>query len=306
MTCRADACSRTMSSATSRCRRRRQSSGSAACARCPRASSGRNGARPSSRRSSAASRAIPRRCRGSSAQRPVVNGQATVELLKVLLRMTAERHGVAAKVIATVDDLERIASDDAADVPALCRLAARSVRREGARAQARAAVARDRERPRRGAGAGSPLPAQALSGLRSHAVNPREATHGPVPSQSMVHRRDLRGAWRQAARPHHLQRADGDLPRRERRGCRAHGPLPAPQGAALQRRSGRQRHPVRLSRHPLRGGRRLHPRAGRRADRPQLPRPEFSGAGDARPDLRLARRGWRSPIPRSFPISART
>src|SRR5262245_54187371 len=37
--------------------------------------------------------------------RPVLNGQATVELLKVLLRMTAERHGVAAKVIATVDDL---------------------------------------------------------------------------------------------------------------------------------------------------------------------------------------------------------
>jgi ribonuclease D len=42
-----------------------------------------------------------------------------VELLKVLLRMTAERHGVAAKVIATVDDLDRIAADDTADVPAL-------------------------------------------------------------------------------------------------------------------------------------------------------------------------------------------
>jgi ribonuclease D len=51
--------------------------------------------------------------------RPAVNGQATVELLKVLLRMTAERHGVAAKVIATVDDLDRIAADDEADVPAL-------------------------------------------------------------------------------------------------------------------------------------------------------------------------------------------
>jgi ribonuclease D len=51
--------------------------------------------------------------------RPPVNGQATVELLKVLLRMTAERHGVAAKVIATVDDLDRIAADDDADVPAL-------------------------------------------------------------------------------------------------------------------------------------------------------------------------------------------
>ena len=47
------------------------------------------------------------------------NGSATVELLKVLLRMTSERHGVAAKVIATVDDLERIAMDDEADVPAL-------------------------------------------------------------------------------------------------------------------------------------------------------------------------------------------
>jgi ribonuclease D len=51
--------------------------------------------------------------------RPVANGQATVELLKVLLRMTSERHGVAAKVIATVDDLDRIAADDKADVPAL-------------------------------------------------------------------------------------------------------------------------------------------------------------------------------------------
>ena len=51
--------------------------------------------------------------------RPAANGAAIVELLKVLLRMTAERHGVAAKVIATVDDLDRIAADDAADVPAM-------------------------------------------------------------------------------------------------------------------------------------------------------------------------------------------
>jgi ribonuclease D len=51
--------------------------------------------------------------------KPPINGQATVELLKVLLRMTAERHGVAAKVIATTDDLDRIAADDAADVPAM-------------------------------------------------------------------------------------------------------------------------------------------------------------------------------------------
>ena len=51
--------------------------------------------------------------------RGAINGGATVELLKVLLRMTAERHGVAAKVVATVEDLERIAADDEAGVPAL-------------------------------------------------------------------------------------------------------------------------------------------------------------------------------------------
>ena len=50
---------------------------------------------------------------------PSANGTAVVELLKVLLRMISERHHVAAKVIATVDDLERIAADDSADVPAL-------------------------------------------------------------------------------------------------------------------------------------------------------------------------------------------
>jgi len=50
---------------------------------------------------------------------PAVNGTAVVELLKVLLRMISERHHVAAKVIATVDELERIAADDSADVPAL-------------------------------------------------------------------------------------------------------------------------------------------------------------------------------------------
>ena len=51
--------------------------------------------------------------------RPAPNGAATVELLKVLLRMTAESHGVAAKVIATVDELDRIAADDEADVPSM-------------------------------------------------------------------------------------------------------------------------------------------------------------------------------------------
>ncbi len=44
---------------------------------------------------------------------------ATVELLKVLLKMVSDAERVAPKVIATVDDLEAIASDDAATVPAL-------------------------------------------------------------------------------------------------------------------------------------------------------------------------------------------
>jgi ribonuclease D len=44
---------------------------------------------------------------------------ATVELLRVLLRHVSESHGVAAKMIATVDELEAIAANDHANVPAL-------------------------------------------------------------------------------------------------------------------------------------------------------------------------------------------
>lgn len=44
---------------------------------------------------------------------------ACTEMLKVLLKITVEKHGVAAKVIATVDDLEKIAADDNANVDAL-------------------------------------------------------------------------------------------------------------------------------------------------------------------------------------------
>ncbi len=44
---------------------------------------------------------------------------AAVELLKVLLRMTCDNEGVAAKIVATVDELEAIAADDEADVPSL-------------------------------------------------------------------------------------------------------------------------------------------------------------------------------------------
>jgi hypothetical protein len=79
--------------------------------------------------------------------RGLANGGATVELLKVLLRMTSERHAVAA--IATVDDdLESIAGNDDADVPALKALAAGIVRQQGARPEARRIGAGRGERSR--------------------------------------------------------------------------------------------------------------------------------------------------------------
>ena len=57
------------------------------------------------------------------------NDGATLELLKVLPRQVAEEPGVAAKMIATVDDLEAIAADDEADVAAPRGLAALDFRR---------------------------------------------------------------------------------------------------------------------------------------------------------------------------------
>ncbi len=51
---------------------------------------------------------------------PPPNGiGAVVDLLKVLLKAVSESEGVAARIIATVDDLTRIAADDAAPVAAL-------------------------------------------------------------------------------------------------------------------------------------------------------------------------------------------
>ena len=47
------------------------------------------------------------------------HSSAAAELLKVLLKMVAEEQGVAARIIASTDDLERIAADDRADVAAL-------------------------------------------------------------------------------------------------------------------------------------------------------------------------------------------
>ena len=53
-------------------------------------------------------------------QRPAPeHASAAAELLKVLLKMIAEEHGVAARIIANSDDLEQIAAEDNADVPAL-------------------------------------------------------------------------------------------------------------------------------------------------------------------------------------------
>ncbi len=53
-------------------------------------------------------------------QRPAPeHASAAGELLKVLLKKVAEEHGVAARIIAGSDDLERIAAEDTADVPAL-------------------------------------------------------------------------------------------------------------------------------------------------------------------------------------------
>jgi ribonuclease D len=42
-----------------------------------------------------------------------------IELLRVLLKMRCEDNGVAQKLIASADDLELIAADDGAEVPAL-------------------------------------------------------------------------------------------------------------------------------------------------------------------------------------------
>ncbi len=52
-------------------------------------------------------------------ERRSVGGGATVELLKVLLRQVGETHGVAPKMIATAEDLEALAANDRANVPAL-------------------------------------------------------------------------------------------------------------------------------------------------------------------------------------------
>ena len=93
---------------------------SAICAPFRAAWSARGRATRSSPRSSAGWRATRRPCRKLERERRNGGGSAaTVELLKVLLRQVSDESGVAGKMIATVDDLEAIAGDDRADVPAL-------------------------------------------------------------------------------------------------------------------------------------------------------------------------------------------
>jgi ribonuclease D len=51
---------------------------------------------------------------------PVADGSgALIDLLKVLLKARCEQHGVAPKLVASSEDLERIASDEEPDIPAM-------------------------------------------------------------------------------------------------------------------------------------------------------------------------------------------
>ena len=44
---------------------------------------------------------------------------ATIDILKMLLKIQASEHGVAAKLVADQDDIERIATEDNPDIAAL-------------------------------------------------------------------------------------------------------------------------------------------------------------------------------------------
>jgi len=59
-------------------------------------------------------------CPTGDGRRIVPQGLGPVmDLLKVLLKQVSDEHGVATKLLATTDELEEIAADDAADVPAM-------------------------------------------------------------------------------------------------------------------------------------------------------------------------------------------
>ena len=94
---------------------------STSCAPCPgaigRSSAGRRDRRHASRRSRRSTSPtlprLPERYRGPSPK------GAVGDLIRVLLKAVAEREGVAARIIATCDDIDAIVLDDEADVPAL-------------------------------------------------------------------------------------------------------------------------------------------------------------------------------------------
>ena len=91
-----------------------------------------DGDRPAGGGQCGARHAEGRACRSCRSCRSRPEGSsAAAELLKVLLRLVAEKEGVAAKVLASSDDIDRIAAEgEDADVPALAWLAARGVRRQ--------------------------------------------------------------------------------------------------------------------------------------------------------------------------------
>ncbi|MCB1476525.1 MAG: ribonuclease D, partial [Rhodobiaceae bacterium] len=66
-------------------------------------------------------KALPRDRLPAIPRNPRPNGQpgAVADLMKVLLKAVSEQHKVASRLIANVDDIEQIALDDNADVPAL-------------------------------------------------------------------------------------------------------------------------------------------------------------------------------------------
>jgi hypothetical protein len=117
--------------------RPKRSRRSAICAPFRAAWSVRRRGRKFSPRSSAASRAIPKTLPRIERERRGNGGGATVELLKVLLRQVSERHGVAARMIATDRGSRGHRAERRRRHAGAERLATRPLRRQGARAETR-------------------------------------------------------------------------------------------------------------------------------------------------------------------------
>ena len=125
---------------------------------------------------------LPKLPRSPQAQE---GSNAAAELLKVLLRLVAEKEGVAAKVLASGDDIDRLATDgEEADVRGAQRLAARGVRRAGAEADPR----RDRAQVREAAAGGVRDRASRISGCERSAPIAAAILRGrrPYPSHRQL------------------------------------------------------------------------------------------------------------------------